>query len=270
MGAQASTNVNEAVKEAITDMSTKALNESVTSNTSIVSADQIQEVIFTGKITCDVSIEQNANVENTVFSEMTDEQTNDFKQLLENRMNDAFENLTTQQQEDLVLFQANVSTNVNKTRQKTINDLSTEIAMKSQSVFNNEVRVNQQQKVSFVEAEILCNDGFHVGQNVNIKNIVKNVMKSVFENKKFEEVKQDQGTDAKSATTQSQKGLSIPDIIGLIIGIIVAVVIVAIVSAYIRARTTPNSSVRKWKIFSRTKWPPAKTTAYGRRRLRRR
>ena len=82
MGAQASTNVNEAVKEAITDMSTKALNESVTSNTSIVSADQIQEVIFTGKITCDVSIEQNANVENTVFSEMTDEQTNDFKQLL--------------------------------------------------------------------------------------------------------------------------------------------------------------------------------------------
>ena len=266
MGAQSSTNVNEAVKEAITDMSTSALSESVTSNTNIVSADQLQEVLFTGKITCDVTIEQNADVENTVFSEMTDEQTNDFKQLLENKMNDAFENLTTQQQEDLVLFQANVSTNVNKTRQTTINDLSTEISIKSQSVFNNEVRVNQQQKVSFVDAEILCENGFHVGQNVNIKNVVKNVMKSVFENKKFEEVKQDQGTDAISNTSQSQKGLAIPDIIGLIIGIIVAVVIVSILGMYIRARTTPNSGLRKLKIFKGTNWSAAKTTTYGRRR----
>jgi len=271
MGAQTSTNVNENVKKAITDMSTEALSEVLTSNTNFVQASQIQEVVYSGKITCDVTIEQNATVENTVYNEMTDEESNDFQQILENKLSDSFENLTQQQQEDLVLFQANVSVNVNKTRQETFNDLSTLISSTTQNVLNNQIRVNQQQKVTFIDAEVLCENGFLIGQNVSIKNVVENVMNSVFENIKFQSASLAQESESLNSTIQKQLGIGLDDLLMAIILPFIFIVIFIILGFFLFAWLRPNSKIRKWTIFRWVTWPAAKTTAaYGRRRLRRR
>lgn len=267
MGTNVSKQESDVFRKTVTDMSLDALKENIVSDTKTTVINQLlKNANFKGAtINCDMNFSQDAVLKQTKYSKITDDQEQSFKQDLENRMNDTFNNITEQTLKDLNLFQTNVSDVKQKLSTVNVSDLSTKIVNKTTADINESIEVNQTFDTLNYEGAIInpapgstqCN--LNISQNADVTSITDNVVNNVLKTDNIAQVSNDLVGSMLAGTGQIGEGTDIAEVISSIGGAVamavlipVLVIAVGVFIFFMVARYSPTSWLGK-KIY---KWFP--------------
>lgn len=261
MGTNVSKQESDVFRKTVTDMSLDALKENIVSDTKTTVINQLlKNANFKGAtINCDMNFSQDAVLKQTKYSKITDDQEQSFKQDLENRMNDTFNNITEQTLKDLNLFQTNVSDVKQKLSTVNVSDLSTKIVNKTTADINESIEVNQTFDTLNYEGAIInpapgstqCN--LNISQNADVTSITDNVVNNVLKTDNIAQVSNDLVGSMLAGTGQIGEGTDIAEVISSIGGAVamavlipVLVIAVGVFIFFMVARYSPTSWLGKW------------------------
>lgn len=223
MGANVSNTVNKAVNDATIDALNKVMN-SYANNTNVRdSINQVRTLDFSGAkfINCTrINVSQNANITASVIASMDTNTINAVSNEVVNEMMASLNEKIEQMNKDLNLFQLNVSNTenspLNRFKTKMTNIISNEVENNVTSISS----ASQNDVQLWKGAEIDCGGGaFDASQNAVITKTVENIFKSFVDNKAKNDAVNTLIADLTTEKTQTNIGLNIWAIIGLVLAI---------------------------------------------------
>lgn len=214
MGTNVSRNNQEVVRKSFLDASLKFLSEQNKSVINDISGSQFQSVDFSGTklIRCPngFTVSQDQTYNNEFYNNLDDTKKLEFENDLETTAETEVKNMVEQQNEDLNLFQTNVS--VNNTTSNTIldRDLSRKITDTVNNAISSTINADQTQIVNASGMVIDCNNkgsGGTIKQTLTIDNVVKNAVKTNFNEEVFNKIRDELSFTVDNVTSQTNAGL---------------------------------------------------------------
>jgi len=234
MGTNVSTNNQEVVRKSFLDASLRFLSEHNKSVVNDISGSQFQSVDFSGNILLNCPggfvFSQYQTYNNEFYNNLDDTKKLEFENELETTAETEVKNMVEQQNEDLNLFQTNVS--VNNTTSNTIldRDLSRKITDTVNNAISNTINADQTQIVNASNMVIDCGNkgsGGTIKQTLTIDNVVKNAVKTNFNEEVFNKIRDDLSFTVDNVTSQTNAGLD-PFMFFFLIPLLILIAIVVL------------------------------------------
>ena len=230
MGANYSKNRSEVVNETVTEMITNIVNNTLSSTTSVISANQVQDINFTGSsVNCDLNIRQDGTLKNKVYQSVNETKKTEIDRTIMNKIANDLTNKIDQKATGLSFFNLNMSEIEQNLKNLNYTNLSSSITNELAAQVNSNISFNQKQRINVVDMKLCETTGGKVEftQNLDIDSVLENTLKSENVTKEINDVTNEVENIIENATTQTILGLDPFAILGIIIAIIVFIGLIA-------------------------------------------